>query len=91
MTMLTSCGVVSKIRLCRDASCQTLFGFVEMGCAEGAHAVIGKDHYELCGSHIRVQWAKAPIQDADAHDAIIGPNRVLLKPCTFGLYTIFPP
>lgn len=82
--ILSSCGDVNKVRVCADPGYATLYGFVEMSSIEAAQRLILKDRMELCGSQLRLQIAKSPIQDVDASDAIDTPTGLRLRPCQYG-------
>lgn len=83
--MLSSYGVVNKVRICRSPGYKTLFAFVEM---QDTHSVnqmmMFLNGLNVCRHSIRVQLARSPIQDILKEDAQYC-NGTLVQPCLFGI------
>lgn len=80
----SSFGLVNKVRVCEDRSCTLLYAFVEMDNPVSVSLMLAVERHTLCDTIIRVQPARAPIQDSVPSDALIRPNFKRLKNCTFG-------
>ncbi|KAH9593215.1 RNA recognition motif domain [Trypanosoma melophagium] len=84
MELLTMCGKVNKVRICRGNGYCTLFAFVEMSTAEEAKATLRLSRMNILGCSIRVQIARNPIQDAQGDDAVIDASGITTRSCLFG-------
>ncbi|RNF14159.1 putative RNA-binding protein [Trypanosoma conorhini] len=83
MELLSACGVVNKVRICRGSGYTTLFAFVEMATAEEARAAMRLNRTSLLGCNIRVQIARNPIQDTQAEDGVIDADGASKRDCLF--------
>ncbi|CBH16985.1 RNA-binding protein, putative [Trypanosoma equiperdum] len=84
MDLLTSCGGVNKVRVCRGKGYTTLFAFVEMATADGVAAALRLGRANVLGCNIRLQMARNPIQDSQSDDAVINANGTVACECLFG-------
>lgn len=84
MELLSLCGTVNKVRVCRGSAHTTLFAFVEMSTAEEAKAVMRLSRMNFFGSSISVQLARNPIQDSQAEDAAVDVGCTAKHGCLFG-------
>lgn len=84
MELLSSCGVVNKVRICAGKGYTTLFSFVEMGTCAGANQMLKLSGLIFLGYSIRVLMARNPIQDDLSEDAEILVSGVVRRPCQFG-------
>ncbi|RNF08743.1 putative RNA-binding protein [Trypanosoma rangeli] len=84
MELLSVCGAVNKIRICRGSGYTTLFAFVEMATAEEARAALRLNRTSLLGCSIRVQIARNSIQDTQTEDAVIDADGAPKRGCLFG-------
>ncbi|PWV19690.1 hypothetical protein C3747_9g235 [Trypanosoma cruzi] len=83
MELLSMCGVVNKVRVCRGSGYTTLFAFVEMSTAREARATLRLNRMNLLGCSIRVQIARNSIQDTQSEDAIVNTDGTVKRGCLF--------
>ncbi|CAM45321.1 conserved hypothetical protein [Leishmania braziliensis MHOM/BR/75/M2904] len=85
LELLTAAGPVNKVRICTGAGYSTLFAFVEMRTAEGAHRAMCMNGLQLMGYTIRVETARNAVQDVIEKDAQFDANGAVIQPCLFGM------